>query len=141
MDGGKEVGTINTRRFAKAWLKRRAGGEALVAGAGGGQLNLSQQMEEVCMIISENKPRKGKTGGGWIQRKNDLKSWVRLHLPQSYILQQVKLLAQGRVCLQGGGVYSLLKGDPPTRVRHGYFPAEMRHTGTNRTLKTPIEDS
>lgn len=31
---------------------------ALVAGAGGGQLNLSQQMEDVCMIISENKPRK-----------------------------------------------------------------------------------
>lgn len=84
------------------------------------------------------------TGGGWVQRKNDLKSWVRLHLPHSYILQRVKLLAQGRVCLQGGGIYSLLKGDPPTGVRHGYFPAwsgrpEMRHRGTNRTLKTPIE--
>lgn len=96
------------------------------------------------MIISENKPRNRKTGkkkitgGGWIQRKNDLKSWVRLHLLQSYILKHVKLLAQGRVCLQGGGIYSLLKGDPPTGVRHGYFPAwsgrpEMRHRGIFQT--------
>lgn len=74
------------------------------------------------MIISENKPRNRKTGkkkkitgGGWIQRKNDLKSWVRLHLPHSYILQQVKLLAQGRVCLQGGGIYSLLHGQAGQR--------------------------
>lgn len=47
MDGGKEVGMINMRRFAEAWLKWKAGGGALMAGAGGGQLNLSQQMEEV----------------------------------------------------------------------------------------------